>query len=86
MNTATRAVPALVPLANGLGVTRLFAAGFPQGQGKERKGKAGGNKKSRRKRGKEGGPHGGGNAFARRNDRFSEWTDGFVILERKFSR
>lgn len=39
MNTATRAVPALVPLANGLGVTRLFAAGFPQGQGKERKGK-----------------------------------------------
>lgn len=28
----------------------------------------------------------GGNAFARRNDRFNEWTNGFVVLERKFSR
>ena len=90
MNTATRAVPTLVPLANGLGVTRLFAAGFPRTRnGKERWEGVGEvkKKKSRRKRGKEGGPSGGGgNAFARRNDRFNEWTDGFVILERKFSR
>lgn len=36
MNTATRAVPALVPLVKWLGVTRLFAGGFSRTRERER--------------------------------------------------
>lgn len=41
MNTATRAVPALVPLVKWLGVTRLFAGGFSRTREKRGKEKTG---------------------------------------------